>query len=189
MQLGNLQDAVLSFDYWFFNDGGQGTGPNDNFTVKVTNGVQTATVFTTNLSESVWRSSGDISLKNIIPLNNSVKVLFSASDVAPGHLVEAGVDIFKITSIATAVNNPVDANASILATPNPTASEFMLRYNWPGTENAILEVRNVLGQVMLQQKVGITGSYTCGANWASGVYFVVLRNDQAQSAVLKMNKL
>lgn len=189
MKLNGLQDAVLSFDYWFFNDGGQGTGPNDNFTVKVTNGVQTATVFTTSLSESVWRSSGDISLKNVIPFNNSVKVLFSASDVAPGHLVEAGVDIFKITSIATAVNNPIDPEAHMIATPNPSAAGFTLQYEWPGTEKTILEVRNVLGQVVLQQTLNAAGTFTCGSNWTSGVYFATLRNDKAQSAVLKMNKL
>lgn len=189
MRLAGLQDAVLSFDYWFVNTGGQGSTPNDNFTVKATNGTQTATIFTNTVSESAWLSSGNISLKDYITLNNSVKILFSTADQNPGHLVEAGVDIFKITSIATAVNNPVDLNASIVVAPNPAASEFTLRYNWPGTENAILEVRNVLGQVMLQQTVSGSGSHTCGANWTSGVYFVMLRNSTAQSKVLKMNKL
>jgi choice-of-anchor B domain-containing protein len=190
MKLAGLQDATLSFDYWFVNTGGQGgNGPNDNFTVKVTNGTETATVLTTMVSESAWRSSGDISLKNLITLNNNVKVLFSAIDIAPGHLVEAGVDIFKVTPIATAVQNPIDVNASIVAAPNPSAAGFTLRYDWPGTEKAIFEVRNVLGQVVLQQTVSGSGTYHCGTNWTSGVYFATLRTEKAQSQVLKLNKI
>jgi hypothetical protein len=38
--------AKLSFYYWFFNNGGQGTSPNDKFTVSVISSGQTVTIFT-----------------------------------------------------------------------------------------------------------------------------------------------
>src|SRR5690606_12048047 len=93
LKLAGVQDAVLSFWYWFFNDGGNGS-PNDKFEVRATNGNQTVTLFTEITSASQWRFSEEIYLKNFLTLNDNVRIQFITGDQQPGHLVETGVDGF-----------------------------------------------------------------------------------------------
>jgi choice-of-anchor B domain-containing protein len=189
MQLAAFDDAVLSFWYWFFNDGGSGQ-PNDKLEVRVTNGSQTVTVFTQNISASDWRSSGEIHLKNFITLNNNVRVQFIASDDDPGHVVEAGVDIFKVVPVtASSVSPDIDASAFLKASPNPSATSFLLNYDWPTAQNATLEVRNTLGQLMMTRELGANvGTVSIGETWPAGIYIAVLRSGEQQSAPIRLVK-
>lgn len=189
IKLGGFQTAVLSFDYWFVNSGGQGTPPNDNFTVKASNGQQSVTVFSTNQSNSAWLHSGDILLNNFITLNNSVKIQFIAADVNPGHLVEAGVDVFKVSGFSTSAPTVINSEFSLMAAPNPSAHNFLIQFYAAQAGLTLLEVRNLLGQPVWQQQVSESGSVQCGENWPKGIYFMTLRNERGQSQVLKLEKL
>jgi choice-of-anchor B domain-containing protein len=190
MQLAVYDDAVLSFWYWFFNGGGNGT-PNDHFEVRITNGNQTVTVFTQNVSESDWRFSGDIHLKDYIALTDNVQVQFITADDSPGHLVEAAVDIFKvIPDDASSTSPDLDASAFLQAAPNPSATSFVLNYDWPAAQNPMLEVRNALGQsVFTQQSGSNAGTVICGENWPKGVYVATLRSSDKQSLPVRLVKL
>lgn len=181
--------AKLSFYYWFLNGGGQGTTPNDKFTVNVTSNGQTATIFTETVSASQWRFSGEIELSNYVPLSDDVRIQFIASDDQPGHLVEAAVDVFKVVPIAVSAVAEPDANAVLLAAPNPSSSVFSLQYAWETvTEAPILEVRNTLGQIIVNQQLeSRTGVVQVGADWAPGVYFAVLKSSNGgQSRASKL---
>ncbi len=191
MELSGYQDAVLSFWYWFFNDGGQGTPPNDQLEVLVTSNGQTVTIFTENESESDWRFSGEIHLKDYVTLSDNVRVQFIAADDDPGHFVEAAVDVFQVVpgDLILGTGSAIDASASISVTPNPTATSFAIRYDWPNTQNLTLEVRNLLGQVMMTQHLNTaTGTLTCGDAWPKGVYVATLRNAERQSVPMRMVK-
>lgn len=189
MQLAGYQDAVLSFWYWFYNSGGSGS-PNDQFEVRATSNGQTVTLLTETNSESDWRFSGEIHLKNYVTLTDDVKVQFITADQDPGHLVEAAVDVFKVVpSNPVGVKPEVDASAFVTVTPNPTATSFAIRYDWPAAQHLTLEVRNLLGQVMTTRQLDSnTGSLTCGDAWPKGVYVATLRSDERQSAPLRMVK-
>ncbi|MFN0014643.1 MAG: LVIVD repeat-containing protein, partial [Saprospiraceae bacterium] len=141
MRLAGHADAKLTFEYWFFNAGGTGT-PNDKFEVLATNGQQTVTIFTEGTSASAWRPSGDIHLKDHLPLTNNMQIMFVASDTNPGHLVEAGVDAFQVTPGVVSAPEP-DPTAVLALAPNPSSDAFALRYDWPGADAVILEVRNL----------------------------------------------
>jgi len=187
MQLAQYADAVLNFWYWFFNDGGSGN-PNDKFTVRLSNGQQTAIVFADSLSQSQWRYSGEIHLRDFLPLTDNMRVEFIAIDQSPGHLVEAGVDVFTVTPGAVATFEP-DPNAQLFLTPNPSVSEFQVNYNWPDMNNGSLEVRNLLGQVVNSQQLNASaGTTRFGNTLPAGVYLVTLRSEDRQSVVIKAVK-
>lgn len=189
MRLSDYQEAVLSFWYWFLNSGGNST-PNDRFEVSVSNGLETVTLFTDSTSSSSWRFKDNLFLSDFITLTDNVQVHFTTGDTDPGHLVEGGVDIFQVVpSGFVATNNLPDFRATIQVLPNPSASVFDIRYEWPAVQEVILEVRNTLGQIVLSQSLrGNTGTTVCGEGWPKGVYLATLRSAQRQSAPVKMMK-
>ncbi|MBK8922340.1 MAG: choice-of-anchor B family protein [Saprospirales bacterium] len=187
MQLGKYSDAVLSFYYWFYNGGGNGS-PNDQFEVKVGNGQQIATVFAELNTLSEWRYSGEIHLKDHLPLTDNMRVQFIASDVTPGHVVEAAVDVFQVTPGLVAAFEP-DPAAEMTLSPNPSAAAFQLRYAWPAVQDPVLEVRNLLGQMVIRQELhGSTGILRFGERLPAGMYLVWLSGEGRRSVVLKAMK-
>jgi len=187
MQLAAYADAKLTFQYWFFNAGGTGN-PNDKLEVQVTNGQQTVTVFTQGTSSSSWRPSGDIHLKDYLPLTDAMRVLFVASDTNPGHIVEAAVDAFEVVPGIVSSFEP-DQSATLSLAPNPTRDAFQLTYHWPDAGAVTLEVRNLLGQTMLVQQLGTnSGTARFGENLPMGAYLIFLRSDDRQSTVVKAIK-
>lgn len=192
MKLAAFPDAVLSFYYWFFNDGGTGgTLPNDRLQVNLLNGNQTIPLVTITESQSAWRYSGEIHLKDFLPiLSDNLRVQFIARDDNPGHLVEAAVDVFSVVpEIVTSTTN-LDDKAFLTVSPNPSSSQFVIDYTWESAkENPVLEVYNMLGQVVLSQTMASkTGLFSCGNNWTTGVYFAKLRSEDRSSETYKMIK-
>ncbi len=188
MNLTGLQDAILTFDYWFFNGGGSGT-PNDEFEVVLTAPGFSGPIFVENVPQSNWRSSGEIHLKDYLTtFTDNVRVEFIATDNDPGHLVEAGIDVFSVIPATVGVNT-IDDRANLSVSPNPSREAFVVRYNWPGQETVTLEVRNTLGQITEQRVInGETGVVTVGNNWLSGVYTATLVGKNGQSKSLKLVK-
>jgi hypothetical protein len=186
--LAGYQDATVSFYYWFYNGGGDGN-PNDNFTVQVSDGSQTVPIFTQTVSQSAWRYSGDISLKNFISLNNHMSLLFTAIDIPPGHLVEAALDVVKIVPGLSDAQTALSPAISFKALPNPSASEFNLQYDWADARHLTLEIRNALGQLMLSQVLeSKVGTVICGEHWPKGTYMATLRSDSSQRLPVKLVK-
>lgn len=187
IKLKNYQDAVLSFYYWFYNGGGTNM-PNDRFEVVVTNGQESATVLTETVTASAWRFSGNISLKNYLPLTDNMRVQFITYDDNPGHVSEGAVDVFQVVPGLVSSYEP-DLTAEINLAPNPSNSDFQLQYNWPEMQDVQLEVRNLLGQPVAVQQLGSnTGTVRFGENLPGGVYLVRLTTQGRQSAVLKAVK-
>jgi choice-of-anchor B domain-containing protein len=188
MKLAGFQDAILTFYYWFYNGGGTaGVAPNDSLIVYLSNGLQTVPILEVSTSESAWRYSGNISLKNFLPLTDHMSVSFKALDQAPGNLVEAAVDVFQITPIVLGTQSALDQTPSFAVSPNPSGSEFNLRYDWQEAGDLRLEVTNVLGQVVLSRSLNTgSGVIACGQNWAKGTYFAVLRGSNAQRMPVKL---
>ncbi|MBN8683843.1 MAG: choice-of-anchor B family protein [Chitinophagales bacterium] len=183
MKLASYTNAELRFKYWFFNNGGaQGSTPNDQFEVLVTNGIESKNILTVNTSESAWRSAGPIMLADLITLTDNVQVLFRAADNDPGHLVEAGVDIFSVTPIGLiSGTDDLDAVLQFSIVPNPSASAFTLL---PGNNlpaNAQVRVLDAYGKTVLQQT--LSGSLQFGSDLPAGVYFVQVQQGRMEKIV------
>lgn len=189
MQLAAYDEAKLSFWYWFYNGGGTST-PNDHFRVFVSNGLEEVQIFADSSAASVWNFSNEILLSNFITLNDNVQVHFVADDTDPGHVVEAGVDIFKVVPFNIVGSEEVNKlNAFVQVVPNPTSSEFAIRYDWTGEKEAILEVRNALGQLLLTRHLdSASGTVQCGAAWPTGLYTASLQSAGRRSVPVKMVK-
>ena len=189
LKLAAYQDAILTFDYWFVNGGGSGT-PNDKLQVKAISNGQAVTVFTETVSASQWRASGDIHLKDFITLSDNVQLEIYVSDDAPGHIVEAAIDVVHVVPTGSISTRPeLDASANLSVIPNPTHNDFNLRYAWPAASGLTLEVRNPLGQLIYTEALGsASGNVSFGHDWPTGLYFATLRSDRRQSASLKMVK-
>ena len=183
MRLADYSNAELRFKYWFFNDGGaQGGTPNDQLEVLVSNGLETKNILTVNTSESAWRSAGPIMLADLITLTDNVQVLFRAADNDPGHLVEAGVDIFSVTPIGLiSGTDDLDVAPQFSIVPNPSASEFTLLPGKNLNAHAQVRVLDAYGKTVLQQT--LNGSLQFGADLPAGVYFVQVQQGRMEKII------
>lgn len=97
MDMSNMNEPVLTYSTWFFNDGGNGS-PNDALQVRLTNGTDEVTLETITTSNQSWNPPSEFNLAGMIDLTDNMQVIFETSDLAgSGHLVEAAVDAFQVT--------------------------------------------------------------------------------------------
>lgn len=188
MALARYGDAVLSFWYWFFNDGGNGT-PDDSLLVLVTNGTDTAVVLSQSVSEAAWRYSGEFQFFNF-DLTDDVRVHFiTGDDQATGHLVEAGVDGFQVVPGAILVSAPeTPAAASLRVWPNPSTGAFQVAHP-ENLRDAHLAAFNAQGVMVWNQTgAGETQTITLGHDWPAGVYWLRLQADDRLLEVVRLVK-
>ena len=130
----------LQYNLWFYNGGGQGT-PDDEMVVKIDNGVTTVVLETLTEGTNGWAPTASFILNDYIALTNNMRVIFETSDL-PGnsHLVEAGVDAFKIidtgsAAFAASVTSgctPMIVNFTPLV-PNATSWSWTFENGTPAT--------------------------------------------------------
>ena len=190
MKLAAYPDAVLSFYYWFYNAATLGNPANDKFQVNLLKGNQTFNILTETVSESAWRYSGEIHLKDFTTLSDNIRIEFLANDIAPGNWLEGAVDIFKVVPATVGVKPDFDQSAFMSASPNPSVEAFDFRYSWESSdENPVVEVSNLMGQVIYTERLASkTGITTFGNTWKPGVYFAALRSAGRSSVAVKLVK-
>lgn len=187
MKLSTWGNAELTFDYWFTNFQVQGNAPNDKFTVEVSNGTETKTIFTETVSQSQWRSA-KVLLGDFVKLNDQVQVIFTTADDNPGNWVEAGVDVFKVVNVPVSTKNLTDA-ASLEVFPNPTAGGFNLKYEFENGKNLRVRATNLTGQTIFEKELADSkGQVFLGENWQAGVYFLHLESENAASRAVRLVK-
>jgi len=157
---------------WFFNAGGSGS-PNDAFNYQL-------------LTNGTWSSNATISAGEwnelLIPITSDVtRIRFATADVEPGHLVEAGIDFFRIIELES-VND-----ASLISwsmAPNPCA-DGRISINLMDVAPATLTVADAAGR-----RVGATytlqpGSNSIDLSLTAGVYLVQVSR-KGQTAVNRL---
>ncbi len=89
--------AMISYNTWFFNDGGNGT-PNDSLLVMIHNGSTSAVVELINSAstQSQWINNTITVSDFVTPSANMTMTLMAGDQDATGHLVEAGLDVFEV---------------------------------------------------------------------------------------------
>lgn len=123
MDLSRYNSTEISFDYWFFTDGGD-TDPDDTMDVHIISPDQVVNVVNFGNSRSEW-TKFSFALDSFWTSElDSIRIVFTASDRGNGHIVEAGIDAFKVTGemFTTFTQNPTLHQVSVY--PNPT-SEFL----------------------------------------------------------------
>jgi choice-of-anchor B domain-containing protein len=187
-RLTSFANPVMKCQYWFANGGGNGVAPNDTFEIRVNNGSTVVPLFTQKTTQSAWNTVGPISLKDKIAITNTMTFEFYTADNAPGHLVEAAVDIFSIEEGVVGTFEPTLA-VELTAQPNPFSRSTTVRFERQDASSALLEVTSVTGNVVSSIAINaFTGAIEVGNNLPSGVYFVRLRAENAVSAPMKIVK-
>ncbi|MCF8464143.1 MAG: choice-of-anchor B family protein [Flavobacteriales bacterium] len=120
MDLTMYAEPTVSFDYWFFNQGGNDT-PNDTYLVKMTNGTTEATLASLSGSASQWKAFS-MPISQFITVTSTMQLKLEAEDFNPGHLVEGGLDNFRISETTGIVDS--EAGIPVNVFPNP-AKEFV----------------------------------------------------------------
>lgn len=110
--LSNYNDAYLSFERWFFNEGGQGT-PNDSLVVELSNGSQTVMIdFADNddPDEATWAFK-EVRVVDYLTATAFMQIRVRAMDQPGGHLAEGGFDNFYIRdSLYEIVDTVIDTS-------------------------------------------------------------------------------
>ncbi len=119
-----------------------------------------------------------------------------ANVTTQGEYTLTVVDAFGCTSevsatvqLTSVVENEI--NASINTYPNPAISDFNIALEEVEAGAYNITVRNMLGQVQVNNNVTINGSYfeTIDiANFEAGIYFVEITNENNEKAVIRFVK-
>ncbi len=192
--LSSYADPELSYHLWYFNDGGMADSPlNDSMTVLVTNQVDTVVIEvidTDSREPGFWRNASTFKLNELLEVNDQMQVLFKIGDYGDGHIVEGGVDGFKIIDAnISSVEDGISSELNFIF-PNPTTDIINLdaallnqASDWH------LEVINVTGQVIMQYQQLDTPAVSMN-KIPDGSYFVKLRSESlGQVYMTKLVKL
>ena len=145
--LSGYSDPYVRYNRWFFNDGGS-TTPDDNLTIRLSNGSTTVTIETVGgagIEAGGWEGSL-IRVSDFITPTANMQLIVQTADGTTGHLVEAALDRFRaFDSSAVApvcVSAPSGLNAVIGGTGvtlswNSLASEGAISYVVSGRKSGV----------------------------------------------------
>jgi hypothetical protein len=187
MDLSSYQNPYIRFKYWFFNGGGNSTG-NDTLYMKVIQNGTEATVAKRTITSplSQWT---DFSFRVLDYLTdvNQVRFAIEACDVAPGHLVEAGLDLFEVyDSITVGISSMTDSNADIIIVPNPSIDQALLKSPIAFSECSVFDLSG--RTVHVNQGGALQHEIALPDNLPAGVYTVSVTDVNRQKRVIRWIK-
>lgn len=177
--LSGYEDAYLSFERWFFNDGGNGT-PNDSLVIELSNGTQSVVLDFADENdpdESLWVLR-DIHVSDFLTPTAFMQIKVRAMDLPGGHLVEAGFDNFV-------VRDSLDPSSGVQALdinhfdvyPNPFANEINISLD-EKYQNVTLELFEIAtGKLVASKSYTDVQKIEFTTKLASGIYFLRLQSD------------
>lgn len=192
--LSGYNNPQLSFFHWFFNDGGQQGDPlNDSLIIRLSNGIDTVVLKKALPAQSAsqWQYY-EVNVKDVLPLTPNMRIFFRAQDTNPGHLVEAGVDLFKVidsVGIETGVKG-LDANVQVKVFPNPFSSNLTIQVNELPGKTARFVITDAMGQQALRGTI-VEGNNAVPmeGNLATGVYSLTISDGKNLLLTTKLVKM
>jgi choice-of-anchor B domain-containing protein len=140
MDLSGYESPYINLYYWFFNGGGNSTG-NDTLYLKLEQNSTEYVVskFTLNNSALSQWVPFNFPVKDFIETPSQVRFIIEACDIAPGHLVEAGLDQFLVIDSATVGINDYKNNQTFVF-PNPGKGSAWIQAKSPIHSVAICDL-------------------------------------------------
>ena len=180
----DYQAPTLSFSHWFYTGGGA-TPFDDSLAFYLISGTDTLLVdyFMENTTD--WVQSKDYFLEEYINTDNFFKVLFVAGDQRQsGHLVEAGIDGFRVVDgLTSSSSDEKDFAPSATIFPNPFSTTANLNL---GDEFHQVDVFDVKGKLV--QSFSGRNQLFIGGQLNPGIYFVRVTNENGLQKSLRMVK-
>lgn len=153
--LSTYNNPYLSFDRWFFNDGGVGT-PNDSLVVTLSNGTQTVVLDFAihNTAQNAQWLAKEYKLLDYISLTEFMQLKVRAMDLPGGHLVEGGFDNFMVVDSSELGIDNVIVTKIIPVYPNPFNDKLTVDLSELSSEELSLEFIEIgSGKIAHSQKV------------------------------------
>ncbi len=164
MDLTAYSIPVIDFYYWFFNAGGNGA-PNDSFVVKIDNGSNSVSLNALSQTNGQWVQAVFF-ISESISITDQMQLVIEVSDLEPGHLVEAGLDNFRVTQGMSAGEK---GNYEMVKMyPNPTTDVLNIRLS-DYVKDCDLRIYDSTGRIV-GQKVLVGGLNSIKVPEHSGVY-------------------
>jgi len=185
----NYLEPHISLSSWFVNVGGNGS-PDDAMTFEIDNGTTTVAIDNIDVSNPAWEAK-DYKLSDFITPSSTMRFYAITSDLqGSGHIVEAGIDDFKIyEGDPSNTNNQNGSIAAIEVYPNPFNDVLLLDYQLVKPQ-ATLEVYNLVGQLVESQFIdNRKGQLKVGATLETGVYLVRIVQEGQASKTQKIVKV
>jgi len=189
---------MLSYAFYFFNDGGQGNPPptpNDYFKIYLINGKFEVLIDSISVSSGGWQNN-TINVKEFITTDNLEKLVLKlvCSDNSPGHIVEAAFDRFELTY--EIFNNVIDFNLytnniSVTCSSNPFTEQ--INFNFQPINNALLQhfnvkIYNSLGLAVDDFKLNNNTTIAWGNSASLGIYHLIVTYKNQPATYLKFIK-
>lgn len=183
-------NPYVNYYRWFYNAGGQGN-PNDTLTVRISNGVTTATletVLNNSTGNGTWVSKS-YQIAAFLPPTNNMRFIIETADwpTAGGHIVEGGLDVFEV------VEGPASLSENNQFTPfvypNPSSGSFTLNIQ-PMMVNGYVMLTDLAGRVveMLDIPAG-QSQLEFGGGLSQGCYLVRIIGKDIRSGTARINKI
>jgi choice-of-anchor B domain-containing protein len=179
----------LSYHLWFSNVAGTGE-PNDALTVEITNGITSLALPTKTESSGEWSELYTTTISpDDIEFNDQMRIVVTASDDDPGHVVEAGIDVFNaIGYISTNTSDLETENLGLAAFPNPTADYIYINSNKLLEGDNIMTITDNTGKVSMTKYVSSTTERYNIQNLSTGVYFITVVGSDKKSETIRIVK-
>lgn len=181
-----LADGYVSYYLWFRNDGGSGS-PNDTIIIYLNDGslklVEKLTL--TNFPQFTWTPrSYQVSAYTTATTNLKLEVY--ARDYGPGHLVEGGVDLFRVTdgNLFVGIDENNIINQNVIVYPNPTNS--ILNIVSSGEELRSIQLIDLTGKILMNLKVNSTNATLSLEGIANGLYSLRTVSKSGNTSVQKI---
>ena len=188
----NYSDPYLSFERWFFNEGGFGT-PNDSLIIELSNGTQSIVLDIADQNdpnESEW-AYREYRLVDLIPSKSFMQVKVRTMDENGGHLVEGGFDNFfvwdSIQSNANIQNISDHKTVSIFPIPFKNKINLELEKTSESIQVIIMELSS--GKCVYQNSYDQVNSVQIDNSFSRGMYLIRVIENNALIAQRKMVKL
>lgn len=166
-------DPYISFDRWFFNDGGSGA-PNDSLVIEILNGSSVVRIDFADFNSApsnMW-STKSLQLSNFTSLTATMQLRVSAMDNPSGHLAEAGFDNFKVIENNTLSITALVADNDLTIYPNPFNGEINISFQGKEMDNVRIQILDVSGRLIDQKAFNNASNVRFKNNYKKGIYFM-----------------
>ncbi len=188
--ISSYSNPVITYSWWFFNEdlANQGT-INDNYTLSLTNGIQTIEVKDYAGMNNEWNYDS-ILVSNYMTPSANMRLILSVEDASPGHIVEGAFDRFAIKgapNLNTVGILNAGTNANLSVYPNPVKEELTLTLNGQHTRKMELWIADIQGKII--QVIPLKeGTNQAKMSASSGIYTGYLKSGNEILNVIKIVK-
>ncbi|MFT6333594.1 MAG: choice-of-anchor B domain-containing protein [Saprospiraceae bacterium] len=179
----------ISYHLWFANVAGNGPA-NDDLKVELTNGTSTIELPTKAESSGEWSDLYEVTVSiDDITFNDQMQIIITATDQDPGHVCEAGIDVFNAFGyMSTGVGELEVENLGLAVFPNPTADFIYLNSSKLLEGDNVMIVTDNTGKISMTKYVASTTERFNIQSLPSGIYNVQVVGSDKQSETIRIVK-